>query len=143
MLDASLRSFWKPHAGWQLQPVQNFLPAHVLVKRNHIGLSEDEGLWDIPVCSFTKTGKFTTASVCRSLNEEPGIDASFNWLSIWKFCGPQQPSLTFWFGLHEAFITNELLWKRRIIESPRCDVCGYPIQGVFHVLLDCSIAQAV
>lgn len=84
-------------------------------------------------------GIFTTKSTYHLLLEEGPATASFDWKQLWKFAGPSRGSFILWLVAHDGLKTGGLLWTRQCLESPRCEICKFPVESTLHAIRNCIL----
>lgn len=65
------------------------------------------------------------------------------WAKIWKLDTTHAVRRMLWRACHEFLPTNQNLFKRKIVESPLCPVCGLGPESASHILWLCKSAQDV
>lgn len=88
----------------------------------------------VPRWMPSSKGVFTTKSAYKLLLDPTSIDQNFNWKCLWQFTGPTRQSLLLWTLAHDRLKTSQLLWRRQIIDSPRCDICGATEETTLHAV---------
>ena len=65
------------------------------------------------------------------------------WKIIWKWKGLERIKIFLWTVAHNAVMTNELRWRRRITDNRYCCYCGNEVENLIHVLRDCPKAKRI
>ncbi|XP_040987783.1 uncharacterized protein LOC121235501 [Juglans microcarpa x Juglans regia] len=65
------------------------------------------------------------------------------WAMIWKLNTTNAVKMMIWRACHESLPTNQILFKRKIVESPLCPVCRMEPESASHILWRCKSTQDV
>lgn len=60
------------------------------------------------------------------------------WNRIWKIKGPQSNNWLLWQTRHNRLPTKDLMYRRKMADSPTCEVCHRAPETILHVLRDCG-----
>lgn len=91
-----------------------------------------------PIWKLEKSGKFSSCSLWRKLDQRQHGEKDEGWSGIWRFKGPSNPSFSLWLAKHQRLLTMENLYKRYVVNSPNCVLCGAEVESILHTLRDCS-----
>lgn len=69
--------------------------------------------------------------------------SQFNWNQLWQLTGPARGSLLLWMTAHDRLKTKALLWRRQILDSLRCDLCGIADESTLHAVRDCNLSRKI
>lgn len=65
------------------------------------------------------------------------------WHNIWRLEGSPRDSLLLWLIAHDSMKTATLLWQRRAITDPGCNLCGELVEDTLHAVRDCRYTSQV
>ncbi|KAK3193891.1 hypothetical protein Dsin_025201 [Dipteronia sinensis] len=63
------------------------------------------------------------------------------WNSLWNMCLPPKVRVFVWRAYHNALPSLESLWKRTIVDLPRCSRCKANGESSTHSPFDCKAAR--
>lgn len=89
----------------------------------------------------SENGVFTIKSAYDILKPPPPSTGQFQWTQIWNFKGPVRGSLFLWMLAHNRLKTKGLLWRRNVVPSASCELCGADDESILHALRDCPHAN--
>lgn len=131
----SVSSYWTLAAGWCMDDLQHYLAPPILTKIRQLSLLSNQA--DVWRWRDSPTGWFTSASARQLMHPEHRVQLSLDWTSLWKFKGPLRASMTLWLIQHGRLPTADHLWRKIILPSPCCSVCGGASETALHALRDC------
>jgi ribonuclease HI len=132
------------------------------VKRNFIGLEADAVLQikpgtsmedDIDAWAFERHGSYSVRSAYRMLKqdqtaqakhkkEEAGMSMdSAEWKKVWKLHVPPKVRSFWWRVLHDFLPAKAELKRRHVAKESFCESCGNPVESLYHIIFECSIAR--
>ncbi|KAL2933039.1 hypothetical protein RDABS01_016158 [Bienertia sinuspersici] len=65
------------------------------------------------------------------------------WRVIWSIEGPPKLKHFLWRGCKGGLAVMERLYKRHIVQSMECRVCGAEVESVIHSLFECHYAKEI
>ncbi|XP_059451001.1 uncharacterized protein LOC132181785 [Corylus avellana] len=65
------------------------------------------------------------------------------WHFLWNLPIPNAEKHFFWRACHEILPTRDNLWRRKVIDDPRCPICESKEESTFHILWQCQSAKDV
>lgn len=74
----------------------------------------------------------------RNTTSQRTENNKIKWRRIWKIKGPQSSNWFLWQIRHNRLPTKEIMYKRRMSDSPTCDVCHRVPETLLHALRDCG-----
>ena len=137
---------------WRLEGIDEWL------------LEEDyKVIQEIPICQqgekdrliwpFTKNGEYTVRSGYHKAKEgqKEGKNSPSSshlvdekvWKIVWKSNLPSKIQNFLWRICSKAVLVGELLWKKRVLKSSVCALCGKESETVEHMLLVCEWTRGV
>jgi len=95
---------------------------------------------DTRLSAFSRTkDKLDTSAIYRLLKakgQENDATSSF----IWKNAAPPRVQLFFWLLLKGKIQCPSNLYRKKIVDSPACSICGADHETPDHVIFQCPIA---
>ena len=80
----------------------------------------------------------------RLVGESPSSNRLKSWwTNLWKLQIPPKLKCFLWKVYHNAFPSSENLVKRNVPIDPSCKLCSETLESSFHVLFQCTSANAV
>lgn len=92
----------------------------------------DRIVWN-PTSHRMFTSKSTYSLLLNILN----TPSDHSWGKIWKLRGPPRGPLLLWLIAHDRLKTRNLLWQRKLLDSPLCDICSIEEETTMHAIRDC------
>ena len=102
----------------------------------------------------TRDGQYSVKSGYHFIKQNRGAKQKANpstsrtinsavWNLIWSIPCPQKIKLFLWRACHNAIAVRENLYKRRLVDSPLCQICHKETETVEHALLLCPWSTPV
>ena len=95
-------------------------------------------------------GKFSVKSVyhvARNLGDRTGTSGSYAewkvWATIWKLKLPNKIKIIGWWAYHEILPTARNLFRRRVVQENKCQLCMREEESTVHALWDCVAVQDI
>ena len=108
---------------------------------------------DRMVWAFTPKGNFTVRSAYRlaldMVNSAANGEASDNhqqslfWKILWHLNAPNKIKSFAWCVCKNILPTKDNLCRRKVIDIPTCEACGFGVESMRHVFWECEKAQEV
>ena len=102
---------------------------------------------------YTKNGEYSGQLGYQRLKQKeylrdvgPSSSHKINedvWKVIWSLKTPSNIKNFLWKCCNNALPVNEQLWKKEVIRSPICGVCGVEVESMEHMLLACDWTKGV
>ncbi|KAK2660058.1 hypothetical protein Ddye_006591 [Dipteronia dyeriana] len=103
---------------------------------------------DFLLWHFDKSGAYTVQSgyrvACSQNSEALVSNSSISckwWNTLWSLNLPPKVRIFVWRACLIAMPSLELLWKKNVVESPRCQCCGSSSKSSNHALFGCKVAR--
>lgn len=90
-----------------------------------------------------KPEHFTVSSAYAMQFEESSSDETEKWRRVWALKGPLRANVFMWRMRHGSLPTLAFLFKRNLISTALCPICGSGSVGELHELRDCRWARQV
>uniref|UniRef100_A0A6N2N1I9 Reverse transcriptase zinc-binding domain-containing protein n=1 Tax=Salix viminalis TaxID=40686 RepID=A0A6N2N1I9_SALVM len=128
---------------WKWEEFAHLLPMQTLMGIvGYIPPRQDADA-DSMIWKQTSDGKFTVKTAYLAGEEGDNVHRDPVWKIIWKWKGLERIKVFLWTVAHNAVMTNELRWRRRITDNRYCCYCGNAVENLIHVLRDCPKARRV
>ncbi|KAJ7982509.1 Ribonuclease H [Quillaja saponaria] len=123
---------------WKLNILRGLLPDHILASLEAIDLQVCCSWKDKVIWKLSSDGKFSTSSA-RSLlrGTPPSVDLSI-FKKIWRIQTLPRIKFFVWLAYLNKLLTNDLRWKRKMVDLPSCSLCSSLVEDVLHAIRDCS-----
>ncbi|KAJ7964039.1 Ribonuclease H [Quillaja saponaria] len=123
---------------WKLNILRGLLPDHILASLEAIDLQVCCSWKDKVIWKLSSDGKFSTSSA-RSLirGTPPSVDLSI-FKKIWRIQTLPRIKFFVWLAYLNKLLTNDLRWKRKMVDLPSCSLCSSLVEDVLHAVRDCS-----
>lgn len=99
---------------------------------------EDTMIWD-----KSANGRFTVKTTYMVREEDGTIERDPIWRIVWKWKGMERIRMFLWTVAHNAIMTNEMRWRRRISDNKCCCDCVNEVENLTHSLRDCPKARKI
>ena len=63
------------------------------------------------------------------------------WNAIWYLQIPEKVKIFMWRAFNDLLPTMENLWKRKVVQFPRCQRCYGMGESIFHALFACKVSK--
>ena len=90
---------------------------------------------------FEKNGKYSVKSRYRLALSQKIYESGSNsdmlqswWNKLWNLNLPPKVKIFVWRACWNAFPSLQNLWKRKVVESPRCNRCSDPAESLAHAI---------
>ena len=122
--------------------------AHLLPMQAVMGIAgyippRQDALEDTMIWEKSVNGRFTIKTAYMVREEDESIDRDPIWRIIWKWKGMERIKMFLWTVAHNAIMTNEMRWRRRISDNKCCCECVNEVETLTHALRDCPKAQKI
>ncbi|XP_059451341.1 uncharacterized protein LOC132182133 [Corylus avellana] len=137
--------WWKSHLLETLFHIEDIQ----MIKTMPLSCTNQE---DIQIWSGTKNGIFFVRSAYHLqqellLSQATGSshrnDRSAVWKELWALQVPNAKKKFMWRACHDILPTRANLYKRNIVNDPKCPICGREVETGFHILWQCPSAMDV
>ncbi|KAK3228272.1 hypothetical protein Dsin_008134 [Dipteronia sinensis] len=139
----------RPMRGWRLDKLTQLLIPVDMAVIPGIPVSwrggQDSLRWH-----YDKKGEYTVKSwYMLGLSEKHSNSASNPssmhrwWNSLWKLCLPPKVRVFVWRACLDVLFSVENLWKRKIVDLPRCPRCKAKSESSTRALFDCKAARKI
>ncbi|KAK8515136.1 hypothetical protein V6N12_001295 [Hibiscus sabdariffa] len=91
----------------------------------------------------TDTRHFTTSSAYSYLSDIGSTTTDTIWKKAWALPIPQRVKTFMWITLHGRHLTNAERFRRHLTSSVVCDICGFHMEDMSHILRNCVEARGV
>lgn len=81
------------------------------------------------------------ASAMASSGETRSSEDSRAWEAVWKLSVPPKVRVFWWRILHNSLPSKAELHRRHVAKESHCEVCGDPVESLFHVINSCTVAR--
>ncbi|XVE48701.1 hypothetical protein DITRI_Ditri01bG0023300 [Diplodiscus trichospermus] len=129
--------------GWDLERLQQILPADIILQLNATLLRDDHEAEDKFMWGLNSSGHFSVKSAYMSLRQNFGEVCDDLWRQIWRIKAPQRVHVFIWLALHGRLMTNEERVKRSLTSNSYCSLCNQHPELVLHALRDCTAASSL
>lgn len=139
---ASVHDYWIEGRGWDWQHVTDSISHTNLVKLASTSLQWDTKEGD-QLGWLKPNGVFFVQSayeVHTNLKEE-GV--WLGWKRIWKLKVQQCVKTFIWTLSHDRILTNQCLWRRKLVDNPSCTRCNCKKEDAIYTLRDCLASNEV
>ncbi|XP_008240710.1 PREDICTED: uncharacterized protein LOC103339206 [Prunus mume] len=143
----------KVNHSWRVDLIDSYVSRETIDIIRCCPIGNSDGC-DRRVWPWTSNGDYTVKSGYRRIHAQKRIREGEGgstshvvqkevWQSIWKIVTLPKIRVFLWRLLNDAISTRWNLFKRKIVNSPLCPICGQLEETVEHLLFLCPWTQAV
>uniref|UniRef100_A0A6N2MZS1 RNase H type-1 domain-containing protein n=1 Tax=Salix viminalis TaxID=40686 RepID=A0A6N2MZS1_SALVM len=128
---------------WKWELFAHLLPIHTVMNiAGHIppmqDTREDSVVWD-----HSSNGRLSVRTAYMVQEKGGAMDRDPLWRIIWKWKGLERIRVFLWTVGHNAIMTNEVRWRRKMTDNKYCGQCVNVVETVTHALRDCPKARKI
>uniref|UniRef100_A0A6N2M5M2 Reverse transcriptase zinc-binding domain-containing protein n=1 Tax=Salix viminalis TaxID=40686 RepID=A0A6N2M5M2_SALVM len=128
---------------WKWELFAHFLPIHTVMSiAGHIPPMQDTRA-DSVAWDHSSNGRLSVRTAYRVQEEGGEMDRDPLWRTIWKWKGLERIGVFLWTVGHNAIMTNEARWRRKMTDNKYCGRCVNEVESVIHALRDCPKARKI
>lgn len=142
MKKARVAEFINQHGMWDMDKLRFWLPSDVCDRIRAIIPPSNLNPNDAMSWKGSSDGSFSVSSAYKFAAASTScVDSVFE--VIWRWKGPERIRLHLWKVAKDAFLTNDLRYKRGISMDGMCTLCNTANEDTLHVMRDYPIAHSV
>uniref|UniRef100_A0A6N2KYB2 Reverse transcriptase zinc-binding domain-containing protein n=1 Tax=Salix viminalis TaxID=40686 RepID=A0A6N2KYB2_SALVM len=128
---------------WKWEVFAHLLPMQVVMGIAGYIPPRQDALEDTMIWDKSVNGRFTVKTAYMVREEDETIERDPIWRIIWKWKGMERIRMFIWTVAHNAIMTNEMRWRRRISDNKCCSDCVNEVENLTHALRDCPKARKI
>ena len=141
--NATVEEMWEDGYGWKWDIFSPYLNVATLSMIQSHGLRSNPDVGDLLYWGNSSKGKFKIKSAIQIIRRESRDLDTKVWGLVWGAPVQQRVRAFLWLCCHDRIMSNYNRFKRRLVDDPKCFICGARAETTLHLLRDCPAARCV
>ena len=128
---------------WNWELFAHLIPMQAVMSiASHMPPEQDTEI-DSVVWDKSADGRLTVRTAYMVHEERETMERDPLWKIIWKWKGMERIKVFLWTVAHNAIMTNEMRWRRKITDDKYCCQCETVVESLIHAVRDCPKARKI